>query len=163
MLFRPSQRWETEPQAVRPLTTQTPFHNTRGILWVLRKFPPPTFLPLCQLRPGRISLVWLLVPYQGLGLGISKCRKGRLPWWSSGKESTFQRREYKFDSWSGNCNPTCHGKEPMQQKQKSPQENKNKNKYHMAFGKHLCLRKGKYTKQDEQEKGRPGPLLTPSS
>ena len=31
-----------------------------------------------------------------------------LPWWSSGKESTFQCRGCGFNPWSRNWNPTCH-------------------------------------------------------
>ena len=31
-----------------------------------------------------------------------------LPWWSSGKESTFQCRGLGFDPFSGNEHPMCH-------------------------------------------------------
>ena len=34
--------------------------------------------------------------------GHFKLLNSGLPWWSSGKESAFQRRGHRFDPWSGN-------------------------------------------------------------
>ena len=39
-----------------------------------------------------------------------------LLWWSSGQESVFQCREWGFDSWLGNQDPTCHGATKPEQK-----------------------------------------------